>query len=91
MKNGICPKCGAASVYAKDSGVAYGTFEKVQLDAGGWARKLSKVTSYVCVACGYFENCMTNTELLASLTSNTGWTQIAPRATPPVTPPAITI
>ncbi len=80
MKNGKCPKCGSATVYTRENGV---TFDSdgfgAQVDTGSWTAKSSKTISYLCTACGYFENYIADPNTLAEVTKNEDWKAVPPK------------
>lgn len=74
MRNGICPKCGTASVFIKKRGTGFGA--GVHVDTGGMMKVTSEFTSYVCTTCGYFENYITDEGKLRQVMEK--WDQVPP-------------
>jgi hypothetical protein len=62
MKNGKCPKCGAATVHTLSGGTSFGNIDKIYVN-GPKFHQPSSYTTYVCVSCGYFENYLSGSYL----------------------------
>jgi predicted nucleic-acid-binding Zn-ribbon protein len=80
VKDGICPKCGQASVYEQEMGVTYrsshgGAFV---MDGTWQVAHDCDTRSYLCIRCGYFENYVDDAEMLAKIPTVKGWTLVAP-------------
>lgn len=73
MKNGICPKCGAASVYTKKRGAGFegGLYIHTSILTSG-----TDYLSYVCITCGYFENYISDASKLQHVAEK--WDQVPP-------------
>lgn len=74
MKNGICPKCSAASVYTKKRGAGFegGLYVYTSILTSG-----TDYISYVCTSCGYFENYISDPSKLLHVEEK--WDQVPPR------------
>jgi predicted nucleic-acid-binding Zn-ribbon protein len=73
MKNGICPKCGSASVYFKSNGLGFGDSNGVFVYVSKLTRR-SPTLAFVCGACGYFENYITDPGKLDEIAKT--WPQV---------------
>ena len=62
MKDGKCPKCGAASVYSRTAGLSRGDGGFHIYTSG--TSKPTKLTDFVCTSCGYFESYIPDAEKL---------------------------
>jgi hypothetical protein len=81
VKDGICPKCGQASVYECTKGVTYGnTGAGPFVIEGGWGSVGHECDthSYLCTGCGYFENYIDDAEMLAKVHTIKKWTLVSP-------------
>jgi len=76
MKNGICPKCGNATVYTMNNGVSFSPMSGVCFVRTGGATMASAATSYVCSRCGYFENYIADANKLTSVAK--AWQKVSP-------------
>jgi hypothetical protein len=72
MKNGKCPKCGSATVFTLENGVAYG-FKEPIVNTGASILSESIVDSYLCTTCGYFENYIKDPHALAQIAAGKKW------------------
>jgi len=81
MRNGICPKCGAATVHSKADGLHYG-FGKGRGSSmlfirASFMTMASPAIVYICTTCGYFENYIADPGKLAKVAKN--WQKVSPR------------
>ncbi|MDD3628036.1 MAG: hypothetical protein PHV06_12050 [bacterium] len=68
MKKGICPKCGAETVYSKNDGIKYSVMQGVVIVKTNTILNIpSSAISYVCTTCGYFENYITDKNKLSAV------------------------
>jgi ribosomal protein S27AE len=75
MRNGICPKCGSSTVYAKFEGLKYYVNTGVVFVYTGRMTMASPAMAYVCSTCGYFENYITDQKKLAEVAEK--WQKVA--------------
>ena len=76
MKNGICPKCGSATIYSKADGLKYSAMRGVVFVETGGITMASSAIAYVCTTCGYFENYITDQSKLSGVLKN--WQKVPP-------------
>ena len=77
MRNGICPKCGTATVYSKVEGIKYVAGKRgVVLIHTSRITMPSPAIAYVCTTCGYFENYIADQRKLSEVAEN--WQQVSP-------------
>lgn len=76
MKKGICPKCGAVSVYRSQDGIGSAEFHFIR--KGGFGGSSTAFDCYLCTACGYFENYVSNREHLENIEKKGFWARVAP-------------
>ena len=76
MRNGICLKCGAGTIFSQTNGVGGRNGVAVSI---GFSLESTEVTSFVCTTCGYFENYFTDQKQLSNLMQK--WQKV------PVEPP----
>jgi hypothetical protein len=69
MKNGTCPRCSSATVYARPNGLGFGNISSVFI-YGGKRSMPSSTKAYVCTTCGFFEVYLADTGALAELTQS---------------------
>ncbi len=74
MRNGKCPKCGSATVYAKTNGLGFGDSDGVLVYVGLLTRQ-SPAVAFVCITCGYFENYIADPGKLAEVAKT--WQKVA--------------
>jgi predicted RNA-binding Zn-ribbon protein involved in translation (DUF1610 family) len=75
LKNGKCPQCGSTEIFSSPRGIGFRG--GVQLTLGFGMQPNDNWTTYLCPACGLFENYVTDTQYLASVKSNpTIWTPL---------------
>ena len=79
MKNGECPKCGSHEIYTSpDDGDGFGGNESSSLNCG--LRSTEKWQTYLCANCGYYENYLTDRNLIADIIAGRkkmgGWKKI---------------
>lgn len=89
MKNGKCPKCGAAAVYRSrgktllntgvraDDGVLLLNLQRQKKIFDDF--KLLHLESYVCRACGYLELYVEDIKELANLETADNWEPVPPQ------------
>lgn len=65
MRNGQCPKCNSATVYARTKGI-YFSKEILYVETGNWITD-SPFVSFICASCGYFENYVADRDKLAEV------------------------
>lgn len=83
MKNGICPKCNAASVYRRQNN--NGPYGINTVPVGGvLGGTIAPVDTYVCTRCGYYENYIRDGKKLIYIAEH--WEHIAPRSAPSAAP-----
>lgn len=73
MRNGICPKCNAATVYSKKKGAGFEGGLYIYTSAMTMS---SQYISYICTTCGYFENYILDDKKLESVMDK--WDQVPP-------------
>lgn len=78
MKNGICPKCGSATVHAKKEGLKYVSARGVVYVYTSRMTMASSAIAYVCATCGYFENYIADPRKLSDVAQN--WEKVPPKA-----------
>lgn len=66
MRNGMCPKCGSATVYSQALGVHVGGSSRISIPTSRMEKAVPFV-SFVCTTCGYFENYITDQNKLADV------------------------
>ncbi len=71
MKNGQCPNCGSTNIYRNPNGVDYGgdTYQ-IELWVGSEDDRSalqSDFISQICADCGYFENYITDKDILKEI------------------------
>ena len=73
MRNGICPKCNAATIYTKKRGAGFegGLYVHTSMVSSG-----TDYISYVCATCGYFENYIGNEDKLRQVAEK--WDAVPP-------------
>jgi hypothetical protein len=76
MKNGLCPKCGTASVFSKPDGVKFSAMQGVAFVHTGGSTRATPAMSYVCTNCGYFENYLLDPAKLAQVAQT--WEPVPP-------------
>ena len=74
MRNGKCPKCGAATVHSLTNGISPGGRREYILFGG--ANYGIDIQSYVCVTCGYYENYLADPKRLAEVAQK--WPPVPP-------------
>ena len=74
MKNGICPRCGAETVYAKPGGIGEAA---IHVNTSGLLSLPVECTSYICTSCGYYENYINDHLKLGDVART--WKKIPPR------------
>jgi predicted nucleic-acid-binding Zn-ribbon protein len=78
MKNGICPKCGSATVHSKPQGIGFAQQTSVYIyEAGSKYAKPSSTNAYACTTCGYFELYMLGTSVLNDIAQT--WPRVVPK------------
>jgi predicted nucleic-acid-binding Zn-ribbon protein len=73
MKNGICPKCGSASVYSKSNVLGFGDGNGVFVYVSTLTTR-TPILALVCSTCGYFENYIADPGKLAEVAKK--WAQV---------------
>lgn len=76
MRNGICPKCGSATVHSKTEGLKYAVAKGVVFVYTSRLTMPSPAIAYVCTTCGYFENYIADQNKLSEVAKN--WPQVPP-------------
>ena len=72
MKNGRCPKCGSTTVHYRPGGLGFGNQNMIYVYAD--KNLASSTVSYVCTACGYFEEYLTDKDALALVAAK--WSKV---------------
>jgi predicted RNA-binding Zn-ribbon protein involved in translation (DUF1610 family) len=77
LKNGKCPQCGSSDIVSCEQGVGWDVY--LQVTHGSVTNPSSHWTTYLCTACGLFENYLTDVNYLASTKSDPkiGWNPIS--------------
>jgi hypothetical protein len=75
MRDGICPKCGAAEVRGARAHFNWGGEEGVRVRTGAIVRG-SQVDTYMCTACGFYEHYLADPGKLAEVAEK--WARIEP-------------
>lgn len=72
MRNGICPKCGHATVHSgRDIPVKNSSGNMIPIDF----KNSVALDNYVCVSCGYVESYISNQDALARIDEQ--WPDVA--------------
>ncbi|HEX8503541.1 MAG TPA: hypothetical protein VF659_23355 [Pyrinomonadaceae bacterium] len=66
MKDGVCPKCQAATVYRRLEGISHGG-GGIYISTFSSAAERCDVTYYVCATCGYVESYLYDEEKLSDV------------------------
>jgi hypothetical protein len=74
VKSGICPKCSATTVYGARDKFRWGGNPKVETSR---VVGPSGVDTYICTACGYFENYLADPGKLAEVAQ--AWSKVEPQ------------
>jgi len=75
MKDGKCPKCNSATVYAKRNGMSLGEGGvHIYISSERIFRSVSGMAHYICTTCGYFECYVTDKPKLEAVTKD--WTKV---------------
>lgn len=69
MKNGICTRCGVTSIHTMVNGVVPGGSARQYIRSGNTYTAVEVVT-YLCTACGYYENYVTDAGKLGQAAQN---------------------
>jgi hypothetical protein len=77
MQDGICPNCKATTIFMQKNGIQFGEADGVYIFASA-AASVSKINSYVCTSCGYFQNFLAAPEMLAKISASDKWTRVNP-------------
>ena len=72
MRDGTCIKCGYASVRQLTDGIYDGQGRGVSVNDGSMIRYPQSYETFLCTACGYWENYLTNTDLLRRIADGAG-------------------
>ena len=72
MKSGTCPKCGSDSIFCRGQGIG-GKNIPVKSGRAYWP---TDQNSYVCTACGYFEQYLDDEGTLGKIEGADEWTRI---------------
>ena len=80
MKNGQCPKCNSREIYesVESGGIGEGFSIRV-LDGEGMV-PTRKWQTYLCAACGYYENYLLDESKIARIVENpqkAGWKKVS--------------
>jgi len=75
MRRGVCVKCGATTVYAKDKGISYGSGSGLYVHTSMISQS-TDCQSYVCTTCGYYELYITDPKKLEAVAKK--WQYIPP-------------
>jgi predicted nucleic-acid-binding Zn-ribbon protein len=71
LKNGKCPQCGSTNIFTNSNGIDYGGDSyQIELWIGSddnRSDRQSDFISYICTDCGYFENHITDKEILKEI------------------------
>ncbi len=73
MRNGLCPKCGTATIFAKENGL--GGLRGIRVRIANVTTE-HQVVAYVCVTCGYSETYVTDRAAIDLIRRD--WTPILP-------------
>ena len=81
MQQGICPACGATTIYTDQQFSDYrrswnGTGYRLVVGQTMLSPKFAKVTNYACTSCGYLERYILNEEARNDIAQQ--WTHISP-------------
>ncbi len=71
MKNGICPKCDATTIYMQQL-----TSSEHRIYFSSFSA--SSPTQYICGTCGYLERYIVDTKKLAHVKVSAQWTPVPP-------------
>lgn len=76
LKNGNCPQCGSSEVMVTPQGIGWDI--TIRIKKGRGLSGSRDWTTYLCTACGLFENYVTDANYLASAQSDptVGWTRL---------------
>jgi hypothetical protein len=75
MRSGVCVKCSAPTIFAKDDGISYGSGGSLYVHTGMISQAVPS-KSFVCTTCGYYELYITEPKKLADVAQK--WQQIPP-------------
>lgn len=75
MKRGVCVKCGAETVFAKDNGIFFGK-HGVVVRTGMLLLARTRLRPLVCTTCGYFELYIADPQKLSDVAKK--WQHIPP-------------
>lgn len=79
MKRGVCVKCGARTVYAKESGISFDQGKKTSVIVKtGMVKSDSEAEAFICTSCGYYEIYVTDHKKLRDVEKK--WRQVTPRS-----------
>jgi len=76
LKNGQCPQCGSSEIVTCPQGIGWDLC--VKITQGRHLNPTSDWETYLCTACGLFENYVTDADYLASTKSDptVGWSHL---------------
>ena len=72
MRDGTCTKCGYPSVRQLTRGIYYSGSTGVMVNDGSSIRRPVSYETFLCTGCGYWENYLTDTEMLRRIADGAG-------------------
>lgn len=75
MRNGICPKCNSTEIYKKVNGIGHGDGGGSVYIYTGWITSGTKVESFICTFCGFFESYAIDRDKLNEVAQN--WEKVS--------------
>jgi hypothetical protein len=73
MRDGTCTKCGYRTVRQLTAGIYQASAANgVMVNDGSMIRSASSYETFLCTACGYWENYLTDTALLQRIADGAG-------------------
>jgi hypothetical protein len=70
MKNGQCPKCNSQEVYVSLNGGGIGDGFSIHVRDGESMKPTREWETFLCAACGYFENYLLNRGMIERIVVN---------------------
>jgi predicted nucleic-acid-binding Zn-ribbon protein len=80
MKNGQCPKCSSGEVYASMDSGGIGDGYSIHVLEGSGMAPTRKWQTYLCAACGYYENYLLDEVKIARIVDEpqkAGWKKLS--------------
>ena len=68
MLNGQCPRCNSGAVYRRKNGIISGD-KHIYVTGLGFSSSRSDKMTYVCTACGYYENYIIDKSICGKITA----------------------